>query len=147
MRKLILASVVLLAAQAQARDSFDGCGLGWEVTADKTMIATTTRGTTNSFVPPTFGMTSGTLGCDEFDGFASVERENLEYVAQNFETLRGELARGSGEYVDAVAKGFNCDAKTFGQHVQSNFEAVVIPAQNGIELFKNLQNEASAVCS
>ena len=147
MRKLMIASIVVLAAQAQARDTFDGCGLGWDVTDEKTMIATTTRGTTNYFVPPTFGMTSGTLGCDTFDGFAAVERDQLEYVAQNFETLRGELAVGSGDYVNAVAKGFDCEPSTFSQHIQQNYNSVVLPAQNGVELFENLKSEAGAVCS
>lgn len=52
------------AAQDTSPGGSDGCGLGWEVTGEKTMLATTTRGTTNAFVPPTFGMTSGTIGCE-----------------------------------------------------------------------------------
>ena len=43
----------------------DGCGLGSEVTQKKSLLATTTRGTTNGTIPPAFGMTSGTIGCDQ----------------------------------------------------------------------------------
>lgn len=68
MRKLVvLAAVLALPALSHARDTMDGCGLGWEVTSSETMIGTTTRGTTNAVVPPTFGMTTGTLGCKKLD--------------------------------------------------------------------------------
>lgn len=148
MKKLIAVCALALAGMsAQAQDTFDGCGLGWQVTQDKTMIATTTRATTNAFVPPTFGMTFGTIGCDSFEGFAANEKANAEYVAQNFETLRNELAQGQGEYVSATAQSFNCESNAFGSHVQKNFDSVVAPAKNGIELYKNLKAEAAKVCS
>ena len=140
-------AVILVAGTANARDTFDGCGLGWEVTDKKTMFATTTRGTTNAFVPPTFGMTTGTIGCQKFEGFAANERAQVEYVAKNFETIRAELAVGNGEYADAAAQSFNCDSNTFKAHVQKNYDNVVAPAQNGVELYQNLKAEASNVCS
>lgn len=148
MKLIALFALVLGSAfQAQAADTFDGCGLGLQVTQDRTMIATTTRGTTNSIVPPTFGMTSGTIGCDKFTGFASLDKQNAEYVAKNFDTIRTQLAVGNGEYVDATAQSFNCNSAAFGSHVQKNYNTVVAPAQDGIELFKNLKAAAAQVCS
>lgn len=147
MKKIVLFSVIALTSlNVFARESFDSCGLGWEVTQDYTMIATTTRGTTNAFVPPTFGMTTGTLGCKKFTGFAANEKQNVEYVAQNFETIRSQLAVGSGEYVTATAEGFNCNSKTFSSHVQQNYNTVVAPAKDGVELYKNLKQAANTVC-
>ncbi len=143
----IIAALVLTSLNASARDSFDGCGLGWEITQDKTMIATTTRGTTNAFVPPTFGMTTGTLGCDKFSGFAALEKQNVEYVAKNFEALRTQLATGNGEYVNTAASSFNCDSKTFSTHMQKNYNKVVAPAKDGVELYNSLKKEASLICS
>ena len=148
MKKLMLAATILaVGTVAQARDSFDGCGLGWEVVQEKTMLATTTSGTTNAFVPPTFGMTTGTIGCDKFEGFAANEKSNAEYVAKNFEALRMELAKGEGQYVDAAAESFSCDAQTFGTHVQKNYDQVVAPAKDGVELYNNLKAEAAKACS
>jgi hypothetical protein len=147
MKRLVLFAVVALAGFANAQDKFDGCGLGWQVTDKKTYLATTTRATTNAVVPPTFGMTSGTIGCDRFEGFAANEKQNAEYVAKNFEAIRSELAVGAGEYVDATAQSFNCDSKSFGSHIQQNYNTVVTPAQDGIELYNNLKAAAAAVCS
>lgn len=148
MKKILVSVAILLSVTTTyARDTFDGCGLGWEVTDKKTVLATTTRGTTNGFVPPTFGMTTGTIGCEQFEGIAANEQEQMKYVAQNYETLRSQLAVGNGEYVDAAAQSFNCDSISFGQHMQQNYDNVVAPAQNGIELYKNLKEEARAICS
>lgn len=140
---VVLASVVT----AQARSTFDSCGLGWDVTDKKTVLATSTRGTTNSFVPPTFGMTTGTLGCEKFQGFAANEKESASFVAKNFDSIRGQLAIGSGEYVDATAQSFGCDSASFGAHVQQNYNTVVAPAQDGVELYQNLKQAAQNACS
>jgi hypothetical protein len=143
----LFALVIGSTVAAQAQDTFDGCGLGWQVTQDKTMIATTTRGTTNAFVPPTFGMTTGTLGCDKFSAFASNEKQNVEYVAKNFDSIRTQLAVGNGEYVDATAQSFNCNSSAFSSHVQQNYNTVVAPAHDGIELYQNLKVAAAQACS
>ena len=111
------------------------------------MMGTTTRGTTNSFVPPTFGMTTGTLGCDKFDGFAVNEKENVKYVAKNFDSIRSQLAVGNGEYVEATAQTFNCNSASFGEHMQKNYNTVVAPAKDGVELYNNLKKEAANFCS
>ena len=69
MKKLLLtvATLTVLSPIAHARATLDSCGLGWEVTDKKTYTATTTRATTNFFVPPVFGMTTGTLGCEKLE--------------------------------------------------------------------------------
>jgi len=136
MRKyLLLALVVSLPALSHARDTMDGCGLGWEVTDSETMIGTTTRGTTNQTVPPSFGMTTGTLGCKQLS-FAANEKEAVNYVVSNFTNLKQQLAVGQGEYVEGLNEVMNCN----GQAIQRSYQTVVAPAQNGVELYKNLKN-------
>ena len=147
MKKLVFVAVMGFVGAAQAADTFDGCGLGHQVVEGKTMLATTTRSTTNATVPPTFGMTTGTLGCDKFSSFAANEKQSAEYVAKNFDSIRSQLALGSGEYVDATAQSFNCNSASFGAHVQQNYNTVVAPAQDGVELYKNLKQAATNVCS
>lgn len=142
MKKLVLmASLVLLASVSQARDKMDGCGLGWEVTDKATFLGTTTRATTNAFVPPTFGMTTGTLGCEQLS-FAKLDTEAASYVATNFQSLRGELAQGHGEYVNAMVEVFGCGsdrANAIGTKIQKNYNTVVAPAKDATELFYNLK--------
>ncbi len=118
-----------------ARDTMDGCGLGWEVTDSETMIGTTTRATTNNIVPPSFGMTTGTLGCKKL-AFASNEKDAVNYVVNNYSNLKQELATGRGEYVDGLKEVMKCNT----QAVQKNFSSVVAPTKDGVELYSNLQN-------
>jgi len=136
MRKFILiATLVSLPAISHARDTMDGCGLGWEVTDAETMIGTTTRATTNAVVPPTFGMTTGTLGCKRLD-FAANEKEAVNYVINNYSNLKQELAVGQGEYVEGLSEVMKCN----GSDIQKQYDTVVAPAADGVELYKNLKN-------
>ncbi len=128
-------------------DKLDGCGLGWQVTDKKTYTATTTRGTTNAFVPQTFGMTTGTLGCDKLD-IGKNDKEAADYVATNFEVLKSDLARGEGEYVTALATAMGCQsaAPAVGQQLQKNYNQVVAPAATALELYKNIKSNVQTVC-
>ncbi len=136
MRKfIILAAIVGLPAISNAADTMDGCGLGWQVTDQETMIATTTRGTTNAFVPPAFGMTTGTLGCKKL-AFAANDKAAVNYVVNNFSNLKQQLAVGQGEYVDGLSEVMNCD----GAAIQKSYNSVVAPALDGVDLYKNLKN-------
>ena len=137
MRILLLAALVLaLPAISNARDSMDGCGLGWEVTDSETMIATTTRGTTNMVVPPAFGMTTGTLGCKQL-AFASNDKEAVNYVVNNYSNLKQQLAVGQGEYVDGLVEVMGCESAA---SIHSQYGSIVAPAKDGVELYKNLKN-------
>lgn len=142
MKKLVFfAAALLVASVSQARDSMDGCGLGWEVTDKGTFLATTTRATTNAFVPPTFGMTTGTLGCKQLT-FAKVDTEAATFVATNYQSLRTELAQGQGEYVSAMVEVFGCGSNStssISNKIQKNYNTVVAPAKDATELFYNLK--------
>jgi hypothetical protein len=135
MRKFIIISALLaLPAISNAADTMDGCGLGWQVTDSETLIGTTTRGSTNSVVPPAFGMTTGTLGCKQLS-FAANEREAVNYVVNNYQNLKQQLAVGQGEYVDGLTEVMKCNSSS----IKSHYDTVVAPAANGVELYKNLK--------
>jgi len=157
MKKLLLCSmIVAVAAVSQAKepmeyltgkvakaDVIDGCGLGWQVTDSRTFIGTTTRGTTNMTVPATFGMTSGTLGCEKIQ-FAKNDEKAATFVSTNFQTLKAELAEGQGEYVAGMIQSFGCSSEqvqAISNKIQGNYKSVVAPAQNAQQLFLNLKKE------
>jgi hypothetical protein len=156
---LVLAAVLTLSASAFAagkaapaghqmgEPTTDSCGLGWQVTDKKTYTATTTRGTTNFVIPPTFGMTTGTIGCDKLE-IGKNDKEAADYVATNFEVLKSELAIGQGEYVSALATAMGCQssAAAVGQQLQQNYNQVVAPAQSAVELYKNIKSNVQSVC-
>lgn len=147
MKALVILASMLFASVGFAADTLDGCGLGWQITSKKTYTATTTRGTTNAFVPPTFGMTTGSMGCDQLE-IGKNNKEAADYVATNFETLKSELAKGQGEYVVALADSFGCkrSAEAVGVQIQKNYGRVVAPAQNSAELFNNIRGEIQNIC-
>ena len=123
-------ALTFLPAIANASDKSDGCGLGWMVTKRTSLMATSTRATTNYFVPPTFGMTSGTLGCAQHS-FVQKEIPAVEFMAANQESLSVEMAMGSGEYLHGFAKSLGCSDAAVGDlgrvsqdHYEMIFDAV-----------------------
>ncbi len=120
----------------------DSCGLGWQVTQKKTMLATSTRGTTNGFVPPTFGMTTGTIGCAQHS-IAKNDVDAARYAFNNYESLTMEMAQGSGEYLSAFAHTLGCSAgvqSEFGRMTQDNYSAIMGNAQTtAVEMFQNVK--------
>ena len=156
MKKFILASLIaaLTALPALAKDDSDSCGLGWQVTQKKTMSATTTRGTTNGFVPPTFGMTSGTIGCAKHD-FAKKDQAAVIFASANFEPLMMEMAQGQGEYLTGFARTMGCSDAAVGEFsraMQKNFNQVS-SSKNSAELFYSAKEQINnnqalaALCS
>lgn len=140
-------ALLVLIPSAHARDSLDGCGLGWQITDKKTYTATTTRMTTNAIVHPTWGMTTGTLGCEQLEVGAN-DREAADYVATNFEVLKTELAAGQGEYIDALSAAFGCASHSaqIGQNLQQNYGNIVAPAKSPIDLYYGIKSRITAIC-
>lgn len=133
--------------KVEGQDSLDGCGLGWQVTQERTMSATTTRGTTNNIVPPAFGMTSGTMGCDKIP-FADKNKESATFVAKNYETLKTELAEGQGEYVTAMVVSFGCNSDRTSEiagRIQKNYSSTVASARDAAELHANLKSATACL--
>jgi len=122
----------------------DSCGIGWQVTNKKTFLGTTTRGTTNSFVPPTFGMTSGTIGCQSHT-FAKNEESAVKYAATNFDELKIEMAEGQGEYLTAFARTMGCNAAAaseFSHMTQVKYEAIT--TGGSLDFYENVKKEIKA---
>lgn len=120
----------------------DGCGLGWQVTQKKTMLATVTRATTNAVVPPTFGMTTGTIGCDQHS-IAKREVPALNMVATNQDALLIDIAAGGGENLAALAQAMGCsNSAGLAQQAQANYASLA--SGNSIQLYKGVRAIAVA---
>ena len=128
------------AEEIAPNEGSDSCGLGWKITQERTLMATTTRGTVNFFVPPSFGMSTGSLGCEKH-GFALKEANAASYAAANFEPLKGDLAKGKGEYLEAFAFAMGClDTSALGSSVRAHFREILPAAGgNGHDLYRNVR--------
>ena len=102
---LSLLCLMLIAGSAYAdRNMNTGCGLGSMVFKSQNsvlqqILAATTNGTSGN---QTFGITSGTSNCDQPSNWVQNERLN-RFVAENMDSLAGDIAQGQGEYLSTLA--------------------------------------------
>jgi hypothetical protein len=116
---MVRAVVAVLAftfvSSAFADDGSSGCGLGWQVTKRKSLVSSSVRATTNGlFYNNTLGMTSGTSGCEKHS-LVKNERAVEHFVEANYNNLMVEMAKGEGEYVQALAYVMGCDENSVSQ--------------------------------
>lgn len=136
MKKLYLTSVFLggalmLASNAQAIDS-TGCGLGsmaWRGQSGPApqILAVTTNGL---FGTQTFGITSGTSGCDPNGRITGgTGKMTLAFIENNMEQYALDASRGQGETIDTLAGILNIDSEKLGTISQQHF-AELFPSQD-----------------
>jgi hypothetical protein len=122
----------------------DSCGLGWKVTDKRTLSAVITRGTTNVFVPPTFGMTSGTVGCKQIP-LSKRDEQGLEYAYNNRDVLNLEMAEGRGEFLRGFAESMGCADSSypeFAHELQNHYREITRDgSESGIQLFNSVRTE------
>lgn len=132
------------ADEAETIPDGDSCGLGWQVTQKKTLSATTTRGTTNAFVPPTFGMTTGTIGCAQHP-LSQRDVDGARYAYNNFDVLSIEMAEGQGEFLKGFARTMGCDdasVDAFSHMTQSHYRSIMKDGKaSRLEMFDNVKSE------
>ena len=125
-RSTILAAAALLfVAPAAMADDDIGCGLGTEIWAGNSglvpkVLGATTNGT---FGNQTFGITTGTLGC-ESGGVITADARLRMFAGANLDNLARDMARGDGETLDAFAHLMSideADRQHFFRFTQSHF--------------------------
>lgn len=101
---LVACFLMVPVSGAFANQSNTGCGLGSMVMEGQDgllfqVLAVTTNGTSGN---QTFGITTGTLNCDQPQNFASLEQSEI-FIANNMDNLANDMAKGHGEYLDTLA--------------------------------------------
>jgi len=128
MKKLI-AGAILLGASSVAFAQ-PGCGVGAMIWKGQSGIAPhVLAATTNAtFGNQTFGMTTGTLGCQTNQAVQSMAM----YMDSNIDKVARDMSRGGGENLDtlAVLLGVDeVDRDTFRMVLQDNF-ATIFPSSD-----------------
>jgi hypothetical protein len=127
MKKLI--AMILLAGSSVAMADQDvGCGLGTVLFAGKSgiapkVLAATTNGTYGN---QTFGITSGTLGCQS-DGVISSRARLSMFMGTNSERLARDMSVGHGESLNVLADLMGVkeqDKSLFFQTAKANFSTI-----------------------
>ena len=108
MKKIIILTLVVcfVASIAYAGTrSNTGCGLGSLIFKDNDgLLSQTAAATTNGLLGnQTFGITSGTLDCEQHATLAQ-NKVIKKFVADNMDNLAKNIAMGSGESLDTLAE-------------------------------------------
>ena len=111
----------------QAKDS-TGCGLGSTIFAGESgiapqVIAVTTNGTSGN---QTFGITSGTSGCDQ-DGVIEGDKMASMFLGDNLDKVARDASRGEGENLESLATLMGVERRhhvAFYQATQRNFGTI-----------------------
>jgi hypothetical protein len=138
MRKVVVVAAVALMVGVSAYGAGTiadncGCGLGTMALGDQesTLISNLAATFLNGLCGnQTFGITSGTLGCERPAAFAS-NKQILEYVGDNMDRLVIDIASGEGDSLNSLADLMSVSATDrpamFGS-LQSNFGRIFTSA-------------------
>lgn len=131
---LIIVSTLFVGATASAAYGPAGCGLGSNILEGKSglvfnVLAATING---SFGNQTFGMSTGTLGCD---GNASVAG-TISFINNNVFALSNDISKGEGATLDAYLTLI--DAQTADRNVLKSSFATIFAPGNSAEQIQSL---------
>ncbi len=151
MKKLFLMMLVtgmLAPAVAAAGYNQAGCGLGAQAFKDNAKGSQILAATTNGlFGIQTFAISTGTSECVS-SGAVKSERETDVFVAVNFESLKSEMARGSGEHLVALSNLMGCESGTnFARTLQANYANVFSKAATPEALMDALNATVPSACT
>ena len=133
-KKTVVLSFALFAAPLSSfADTGPGCGWGAMVFEGKdglvpNVLAATTNGT---FGNQTFGMTTGTAGCDASKPVTTSAAD--KFLDSNIEKVAKDMATGQGESLDTLASllGISETEKThFFSVTQKNFSSIFSKPDN-----------------
>lgn len=143
-------SIVALASLSSfsLADNPAGCGLGTAVVFPDAnewhefVLAATTNGTSGN---QTFGMTSGTLGCEEANGPLA---QTQLFIDENMDQLAIDTARGQGETLAALAQVIGvtvADQPVFEQTLKANFDQLFKAGGNSAATYQAIRKAMGEV--
>ena len=151
MKKILAAAaLVSLSSMSFADSGPAGCGLGTAVVFPDAnewhehVLAATTNGTSGN---QTFGMTSGTLGCEAANGPLKLAKT---FMNDNMDQLAVDAARGEGETLAALSEVMGIEAgdkATFNATVKANFDTMFSSEATAEDAYESLTQAMAADAS
>ncbi|MCB9061921.1 MAG: DUF3015 family protein [Halobacteriovoraceae bacterium] len=126
--KLILLLALLSPISLLAADGSSGCGPGWYIFKDNSILSSMLRATTNGLLFPvtTLGMTLGTSNCSKHK-LVMREKESLHFAINNYFELKKEIASGEGQYISAFTETLGCResiSDQLGNKLKENYRSI-----------------------
>jgi hypothetical protein len=128
-RLIAVAALALAPLGAAQADNDAGCGLGTQLMTGKSgifyhLVATYTNGLLGN---QTFGITSGTLGCNG-NSQVTADADLRKFASTNLDQLSVEMAAGEGEALTALASLYGIeeqDRSAFYSLTKSNYGTII----------------------
>lgn len=126
-----------------------GCGLGSIVfQGHDGLVSQTCAATFNGISGnQTFGITTGTSNCNQFETIWANEKLNT-FVAENMDNLANDIAKGNGEYVNTLAVLMEVpegERTGFYSRLQANFSHIYTSDQvSHVDVLKNIETVMSS---
>jgi hypothetical protein len=109
-----------------AADGSSGCGVGWYIFKENSLVSSSLRTITNNYLPNTFSMTSGTSNCAKHSIIFN-EKRGLHFVESNAEALEYAIASGEGQFLQGFAESMGCVPEVsdvFATSLRAGFENI-----------------------
>lgn len=129
MNKVILLMVMIFSTtHLFAADGSSGCGPGWYVAKENSLLSSSIRATTNGILVPTvtFGMTFGTSNCQKHS-IVKLEKERIKFATENYFEIAADSAKGSGQFVAAYGELMGCNPASlqkFSNQMKKHFPKI-----------------------
>jgi hypothetical protein len=105
-------------------DRSSGCGLGWKVSKQKSIISSSIRALTNGTASNSIGMTSGTSGCTRHS-LVRVNKKLEYYTHANFDILISEMSEGKGEILSGLSQILGCNHNILSSEIQKDYKSII----------------------
>lgn len=107
---MLLLFLGLLSSKSYAVDGSSGCGAGWYVLKENSLLSSFGRSLTNVISSPiyTLGMTFGTSNCAKHS-IVEEHKRSLHFATQSFDVLRHDLVKGHGIHEQSFLQTFGCN--------------------------------------
>ncbi len=144
--------------QVWGEDGSSGCGPGWYILKDNSLVSSALRAVTNNLLFPvsTIGMTVGTSNCTQHK-LVLKEKQSLHFATMNYFELKGEVAQGQGDYLTAFAETIGCPSvaqSQFNSALKNHYQSVfpkgdAKPQEMLVEVYKLIltNKNLSRACS
>lgn len=144
---LVITSLGILASQTAFAQGDAGCGLGGLIIQKNAKVSQILAVTSNlSFLSQPFGITSGTSGCSA-SGLTKADEEAAVYAEANYQSLKIEMARGTGENLAAFSQLLGCKESSrteFARMARDKFDAIYsTESVSPIDMVKSVRMEIS----
>lgn len=155
MKKLAVILIGLFSASSVfAADGSSGCGPGWYLFKNNSLVSSALRTTTNSVLGPTvtLGMTFGTSNCSKHS-IVKNEMKSLHFATMSYFELQSDIAKGNGEHLAAFANTLGCEGSALShasKMLQKNYNNIypsnsIDPEKTLLEVYKVILSDPSLI--